>query len=47
MLGDGETEAFEAPITPMEELHVIDGTRLAPRKDFEQLSADVPHDDEG
>lgn len=43
---DGEL-TLETPITPMDELHAIDGTKPASAADFERLSGDVPHDDEG
>ncbi len=42
---DGEL-TLEPPITPMDELHVIDGTKPASIADFERLSGDVPSDDE-
>lgn len=38
---------LEPPITPMDELHAIDGTTPASAEDFERLSGDVPYDDEG
>jgi hypothetical protein len=43
---DGEL-TLETPITPMDELHAIDGTKPASAADFERLSGDVPYDDEG
>jgi hypothetical protein len=38
---------LEPPITPAAELHAWRGTKPASEEDFERLSADVPHDDEG
>ena len=38
---------IEPPITPVAQLHAQRGTRPASAEDFERLSADVPHDDEG
>lgn len=38
---------LETPITPMDELHAIEGTKPASAADFERLSGDVPYDDEG
>jgi hypothetical protein len=38
---------LEPPITPAAELHAKRGTAPASAEDFERLSADVPHDDEG
>ncbi len=38
---------IEPPITPAPLLHARRGTRPASTEDFERLSADVPHDDEG
>lgn len=38
---------IEPPITPVAQLHARRGTRPASTEDFERLSADVPHDDEG
>ncbi|HEY2536466.1 MAG TPA: hypothetical protein VGI24_05725 [Solirubrobacteraceae bacterium] len=38
---------LEPPITPAAQLHAHLGTKPAPKEDFERLSADVPHDDEG
>ena len=43
---DGEL-TLEPPITPLDELHAIEGTKLASTEDFERLSGDVPYDDEG
>jgi len=43
---DGEL-TLEPPITHMDELHAIDGTKPASAEDFERLSGDVPYDDEG
>jgi hypothetical protein len=38
---------LEPPITSAAELHSQRGTKPASAADFERLSADVPHDDEG
>jgi hypothetical protein len=38
---------IEPPITPAAQLHARRGTKPASTEDFERLSADVPHDDEG
>jgi hypothetical protein len=38
---------LEPPITPAVQLHDQRGTKPASAADFERLSADVPHDDEG
>jgi len=38
---------IEPPITPAAQLHARRETRPASAEDFERLSADVPHDDEG
>jgi hypothetical protein len=38
---------LESPITPAAYLHAQRGTKPASAEDFERLSADVPHDDEG
>jgi hypothetical protein len=38
---------IEPPITPAARLHARRGTRPASTEDFERLSADVPHHDEG
>jgi hypothetical protein len=38
---------IEPPITPAAQLHARRETRPASAEDFELLSADVPHDDEG
>jgi hypothetical protein len=38
---------IEPPITSAAELHAQRGTKPASEEDFEHLSADVPHDDEG
>jgi hypothetical protein len=38
---------LEPPITPAAHLHARRGTKPASKEDFERLSADVPHDDEG
>jgi len=43
---DGEL-TLETPITPMDELHAIDGAKPASAEDFERLSGHVPYDDEG
>lgn len=43
---DGEL-TLETPMTPMDELHAIDGTKPASAEDFERLSGHVPYDDEG
>jgi hypothetical protein len=43
---DGEL-TLETPITSMDELHAIDGTKPASAADFERLSGNVPYDDEG
>jgi hypothetical protein len=38
---------IEPPITPAAKLHAQRGTKPASEADFERLSADVPHDNEG
>jgi hypothetical protein len=38
---------LEPPITSAAELHAKRGTGPASAEEFERLSADVPHDDEG
>lgn len=38
---------LEPPITPAADLHAERGTAPASPEDFERLSVDVPHDDEG
>jgi len=43
---DGEL-TLEPPITPMDELHAIEGTEPASAEEFERLSGHVPYDDEG
>lgn len=43
---DGEL-TLETPITPMDELHAIDGAQPASAAYFERLSGDAPNDDEG
>jgi hypothetical protein len=38
---------IKPPITPAAQLHVRRGTKPAFTEDYEHLSANVPHDDEG
>jgi hypothetical protein len=38
---------LEAPMTPMDAIHTIEGAQPASAEDFERLSGHVHYDDEG